>query len=132
MTILKPLRYLGRFLLTNTRTTRAAVLIIAALLSGCAGPKVDWTARIGNYTYDQAVVELGPPDKQAKLQDGTTVADWLTQHGYTYSYPAYGGGTLFWYGGPPYSTYSQTAPDRFLRLTFGPDGRLQRWTKLSR
>jgi hypothetical protein len=81
---------------------------------------------VGHYTYDQAVLELGPPDKYAKVTDGTIVADWLTHRGYTYSYaPYYYPG---WYG-PYYPGYwgSYTSPDYFLRLTFGADGKLQTW-----
>ena len=29
---------------------------------------------------------MGPPDKQAKLADGTLVAEWLVNRGYTYAY----------------------------------------------
>jgi len=39
---------------------------------------VDWNSRIGSYTYDQTVTDLGPPDKQTKLTDGKTVAEWVT------------------------------------------------------
>jgi hypothetical protein len=61
---------------------------IAFLLSACATDKTNWQSRIGSYTYDQAVIELGPPDKEAKLTDGTKVAEWLTtpsraQYGHT-------------------------------------------------
>src|SRR3989442_1020288 len=57
-------------------TVAATVLLILNLglcvfLTGCASTKIDWNSRIGNYTYDQTVVELGPPDKYAKLTDGT-------------------------------------------------------------
>jgi hypothetical protein len=40
--------------------------LMAAFIAGCQTTKpVDWNSRIGNYTFDQAVTELGPPDKQA-------------------------------------------------------------------
>ena len=97
------------------------------LLAGCSStPPVDWNSRIGNYTYDQAVTDLGPPDKTAKLSDGKTVADWVThRHG---SGLSFGVGTGFYSGG---STAVGTGvgtstgySDRVLRLTFGPDGKL--------
>ena len=47
----------------------------AIILAGCATQHVDWNTRIGTFTFDQAVTELGPPDKQAKLSSGQTVAD---------------------------------------------------------
>ena len=58
-------------------------LALCLFLVGCASTKIDWNSRIGNYTYDQAVTELGPPDKQAKLTDGTVVAEWMTRRGYS-------------------------------------------------
>ena len=110
-------------------------LVFATFLAGCASPKIDWAGRIGGYTYDQAVVEFGPPDKQAKLEDGTIVADWLTRHGYTHSYGAggyfgpRGYGSYSPYAGPYLESYS---PDYFLRLTFGSEGKLKSWKKFAK
>ena len=103
-----------------------ACLCATLWLTGCATARVDWAARIGHYTYEQAVLEMGPPDKQAKLADGTIVAEWLTHRGYAYTY-----GTPGPYG-PFYPGYitTYTAPSQFMRLTFGPDGQLTDWKKL--
>ncbi len=111
-----------------------ALLLALLTLSGCATrPKIDWSARVGNYTFDQAVLELGPPAKHAKLSDGTTVAEWQTAIGYTRTeYVPYGGAYRYpyYYGGyaAPLTTYS---PGSFLRLTFGPDNQLKAWKKLT-
>ena len=109
----------------------AFIVGIALWLCGCATPRVDWAARVGNYTLDQAILELGPPDKQAKLQDGTVVAEWLTRHGYYYASPAFGyyHGYPGWYYGTGYVTRT---PDYFLRLIFTPDGKLQAWKRFAR
>lgn len=108
------------------------LLTAILLITGCATPRIDWASRIGTYTFDNAVLELGPPDKQAKLQDGTLVAEWLTNHGGAYAYPAYGYGNYpYWYATPPGPTYLDS-PDFYLRLTFGPDGRLQSWKKYAK
>ena len=103
-------------------------------LAGCASTRIDWNSRIGNYTYDQAVLELGPPDKSAKLSDGSTVAEWLTRRGYPGS-----GGMAYGYGYPYYHHYHEWyhyyepgSPDYFLRLTFGPDGKLQAYKRVTR
>jgi len=123
------------------KTSRSAVwgleklTLVAALvvfLTGCATQRIDWASRMGKYTLDQAIVEFGPPDKQARLQDGTVVAEWLTRRGYRYSYPVggYYGPWAPWYYGPYYPSYVDSySPDYFLRLIFGPDGKLKEWKK---
>ena len=110
-------------------------VLIALVVSGCSTTKkIDWTSRVGNYTYDQALMEFGPPDKSAKLEDGTLIADWVTQRGYpqtwvNYGYP-YRRGYFFY---PTYAdTYTTYMPDYILRLTFGGDGKLRAWKKFTR
>src|SRR5205809_4479055 len=108
------------------------ILVLLLLLSvGCATAKIDWNSRIGNYTYDQAVAELGPPDKFAKLTDGTIVAEWMTRRGYS------GGSAGIMYGHPYYYHpwhyyYEPPSPDYFIRLTFGSDGKLQAYKPVVR
>ncbi len=111
---------------------RLTACVCAVLwLAGCATQRVDWAARVGHYTYDQAVLEIGPPENQAKLADGTIVAEWLLMRGTTYIY-----GTPGFYG--PYGPYyagpatAQTSPSSFIRLTFGPNGQLAAWKKVYR
>ena len=59
---------------------RIVLALLATLLfAGCVTQTVDWQARVGHYTQDQAITDLGPPDKSAKLSDGTVVDEWLTQ-----------------------------------------------------
>ena len=108
-------------------------LLTVLALAGCATNKINWAARVGTYTHDQAILELGPPDKQAVLTDGTVVAEWLTKRGRSiaylggagyYGYPGYYGGV--------YPAYIQSGPDYFVRLTFGMDGKLQAWKKFAR
>jgi len=121
---------------TAARWGRARWLVpalLVCLLAGCATQKIDWASRIGNYTYDQAVLDFGPPDKQAKLQDGTTVAEWLTRRGYSQAYGAFGYGYPYWYYGPFYPGYvASYSPDYYLRLIFGPDSKLKGWKKFSK
>jgi hypothetical protein len=111
-------------------------LFLAFIVAGCAStPKVDWNTRVGTYTYDQAVLELGPPDRMAPLTDGSKVAEWLTSRGYAHGYAMPVGGPYYHYGyyGPPAVYYSDPpSPDRFLRLTFSPDGRLASWQRVTR
>jgi hypothetical protein len=113
------------------------VLALPALVSACATTKIDWNSRVGVYTYDQAVVDLGPPDKSAQLSDGSIVADWLTRRGRSgetmgmYYGPAYYPRYYGYYSVAPYY-HDPPSPDYFLRLTFGPDGKLQAWKKFVR
>jgi hypothetical protein len=112
------------------------LLGLAMVLVGCTTiPKADWDQRVGVLTYDDAVLELGPPDKSAKLSDDTVVAEWLVRrggyqvHGYGYGYYGhpyrpYRYPSGFYPGGSDYVTKS---PDRNLRLTFDPGGTLKNW-----
>jgi len=105
-----------------------AGLALAVWLGGCATQSVDWAGRVGYYTYEQAVSDLGKPEDEEKLADGARTAEWLTGRGYTYTEPDPGP------NGPFYPTYPQTytAPDQYLRLTFGSDGKLTAWRRVYR
>jgi hypothetical protein len=104
---------------------------LALLSAGCAStPKPDWNSRVGSFTYDQAVAEKGPPDKLAKLSDGSTVAEWFIKHGSSVSF---GVGTGFYSGGSSVGvgqTVATSPSGEYLRLTFGPDGKLTRWERV--
>jgi hypothetical protein len=108
----------------------ATLLAIAAalLLAGCATHQVNWDARIGTYTFDQAVVELGPPDKQAELSDGRKVAEWISRYS--------GGGAVMvggsFYSSPGSVSLIQSGPSYYeskLRLTFTTNNVLAAWAK---
>jgi len=93
--------------------------------AGCASKsKALWNSRVGHYTFDQAVLDMGPPDKTAKLTDGTTVAEWMTMRGSS------GRVVTSWYGYPSGVWLEPSAPDVFIRLTFVPDGKLKEWRKV--
>jgi hypothetical protein len=111
--------------------TWLGLLLGLLLLTGCASRKIDWNARVGTYTFDQAVIELGPPAKQARLTDGTLVAEWQTQRGYTQAYytPYYGYRSRY-YGGYYATPIISSSPDVFLRLTFDAAGKMIAWKKI--
>ena len=109
-----------------------AITLAALVLAGCVTQKIDWSARVGNYTYDQAIMELGPPDKSAKLTDGTVVADWLAHHAQTIVAPEPYFAPPGCYYGSFTPMYSETyVAARYLRLTFGADGKLKTWKELA-
>ena len=105
-------------------------VVVILIGTGCASkPKEDWNGRLGTYTYDQAVMELGPPNRQTTLSDGRTVAAWVVGH-------TGGGGLSLGVGG--YSGHAgvgvsqsmgSVGYDKVLRLTFGPDGKLTEWNR---
>lgn len=101
---------------------------LALGLTGCATQRVDWAARVGHYTYVQAVADLGVPETHDRLPDGALVAEWLVNRGYTYAEASPGPNGPFYQTAP--RTY--TAPSQYLRLTFGPDGQLTAWKKVYR
>jgi len=100
--------------------------LVAAVLTGCATQKINWSARIGNYTYDQAVMEYGQPAKSKKLSDGSTVVEWMTERSQTVVnaepvvMPQHPVPTPNFTPDNP-ATYF---PGRYLQLTFGADGKL--------
>jgi hypothetical protein len=110
------------------RSVLKTVLFAALLLAGCATHRIDWSARMGSYTFDQAVTEFGPPDKQARLSDGKLVAEWISRYS--------GGSTVAvgtgFYGYPGGVGIVQTTPNYYesrLRLTFATNNVLAAWVK---
>jgi hypothetical protein len=109
-----------------------AGILALILAAGCA-TRIDWAARVGTYTYDQAVLELGPPDKEATLESGSRVAEWLTQPARPQYYGPYGYLRPYDYYGPVYPAYAPGySPEYWLRLDFGPDGHLRAWKRFAR
>ncbi|MGH7994295.1 MAG: hypothetical protein ACREDQ_12305 [Limisphaerales bacterium] len=110
----------------------ALVILVlgVAFFAGCATTKpIDWNSRIGSYTFDQAVTELGPPDKQAKLSDGKTVAQWITHREGGTSFSV---GTGFGSGNAGFGvgqTVGTGYRDRVLTLTFGTNNVLAAWSR---
>ncbi len=112
-------------LLIFTILTLAPVLI-----AGCKTTKpVDWNSRVGTYTFDQAVTELGPPDKQTTLSDGKLVAQWIAHRNGGSSFSV---GTGFYTGGVGVGvghSVGSRYQDRILTLTFGKNYLLTAWSK---
>ena len=107
-----------------------AILSLAALLfAGCATPKpIDWNSRVGSYTYQQAVAELGQPDRVARLSDGRTVYKWFTQPQVN---PTVNSG-MSYYGSTGFAAGQNlnSGPNlNYLQLTFGTNGMLSNWSK---
>src|SRR4029450_9959044 len=119
-------------------STITLALVCGALagLTGCKTKSVDWNSRVGVYTQDDAIRELGPPEKSAKLTDGSTVSDWLTGRGMRTAM-TYSGGWWYPYGPyaftrPSHGIVAPPAPDRFFRPVFDPEGKLASWQRVYR
>ena len=104
-------------------------MLAVILVAGCQFAKpVNWNARVGSYTFDQSVIELGPPDSQAKLSDGRVVAKWVTRYS-SGGAVIVGGG---YYSNPSGLAMVQTTPsyyERRLILTFNTNNVLSAWSK---
>jgi hypothetical protein len=104
--------------------------LATALIAGCKTTKpVDWNSRVGTYTFDQAVTELGPPDKQTALSDGKLVAQWITHRNGGSSFSV---GTGFYTGGVGVGVGHSVGsgyPDKILTLTFGTNSMLAAYSK---
>ena len=112
------------------------IFLGVALLTivGCATSRVDWNTRVGNYNFDQAVIELGPPDKQAKLDDGKTVAEWITHRSSGGSGLSLGTGLFSGGGGGGVGvgvghSIGSSNGDKVLKLVFDSDNKLASWSK---
>lgn len=115
--------------------------LLGFLLTGCLSPPgdpksplVDWNKRIGNYTYDLALKDLGVPAHSTRLPDGSLVADWLIKKGNpgsadTSDAQVQGGYVVPPLWDNPFPMGSSQTPTRYLRLTFGPDQKLTGWRK---
>lgn len=100
-------------------------------LTGCKSTPfdVDWNNRIGSYSYDQAVMDLGPPDTQEKLANGQTVAEWFAPRNTGVSMGIGTGVSADGAGIGMNQTFRPPVARRVLRLTFGLDQELVSVTK---
>jgi len=115
----------------------ASLSLCTLFVASCASrpkvdPKIDWNSRIGSYTYEQAVAELGKPDSVADSNDGK-IADWVLKRSPNISFGFGVGGGSF---GPNVGTgvgvgTSVTPPPHgeYLRLVFDPQDKLSAWSR---
>ncbi len=103
--------------------------LAVAFLTGCATPPpVDWDSRVGHYTYNQALSELGLPNRQSRLSDGKVVSKWFVQPPVSPRFNSgmsYYGNNGFGAGQTPGGGYN----NQMLQLTFDTNGTLIAWSK---
>lgn len=117
------------------------VFIVFAFLAGsCAsGPKtdikgIDWGSRIGKYTYEQALAELGQPDVIGESSEGK-IAEWVLRRDPGVSFGiGLGGGSYGHHTASGIGVGTSVSPPpsgEYLRLRFDRDNVLAEWTKAS-
>ena len=116
-----------------------AVILIAAILTACATKaKVardrDWSPFIGNYSYAQAIEELGQPYVIGEQSDGTKFAEWIVRRSPQVSFGfGVGGGSYGSHSGVGVGAGTTVSPPphgEYLHLDFGTNGLLKAWTKI--
>lgn len=115
------------------------LLGLALIVSGCASDRqkavhnADWDSRVGSYTYDQALAELGNPRMTAESGEGTT-AEWIVRRSSNVSFGVgMGAGSYGSHSGAGVGVGSSVAPPPhgdYLQLKFGKDGKLKEWSKV--
>lgn len=102
-------------------------------LSKAEASKVNWSERVGTYTYDQALADLGKPEVVGESGTGKT-AEWVLQRSPRMSFGFGVGGASFGGGsGVGVGVGSSVSPPprgENLRLVFDKDGRLKEWVKV--
>jgi len=115
------------------------LLALVLALAGCASsPKTDaknadWSSRIGSYTYEQAVGELGKPDVLSESSEGRT-AEWVLRRSPNVSFGfGFGTGSYGHHSGAGVGVGTAVSPPpsgEYLRLRFDKEGQLAEWTKV--
>jgi len=107
-------------------------LILLILLAGSCvyGPRVtvedsEWGARMGKYTYQDALAELGEPQMIGESSEGK-IAEWVLRQRMPFSIGFGLGGAGVGVG----TSVSPPPSGEYLRLRFDPDGKLAEWTKV--
>lgn len=125
----------ARAVLLNVR----CIVALALGITGCAShPKgnvaaIDWNSRIGAYTYDQAVAELGRPDVAGESSGGK-FCEWVVKRNPQMSFGfGVGTGSFGPRGGVGVGVGSTITPPpsgEYLRLQFDAVGKLKEWSKV--
>ena len=117
---------------------QCAIILLSILFVSCATkPKVDrnrdWSAFIGNYSFEQAVTELGRPYLSGEQSDGSRFGEWILRRSPQMSFGfGVGGGSIGRRGGVGVGVGTSVSPPprgEYLRLDFGANGMLKAWAK---
>ncbi|MBL9169499.1 MAG: hypothetical protein JNN07_17290 [Verrucomicrobiales bacterium] len=109
---------------------------LVAMMAGCTSnrsPKINastipWNDRIGTYTFEESLNDLGKPALVSESDAGTS-AEWILKRGARMSL-GLGVGSFGRHSGVGVGTgVPLPAHGEYLRLRFGKDGKLMEWAK---
>jgi len=121
------------------KLTWLSLIVLVFLAGSCAsGPKtninkIDWRSRIGSYTYEEAVGELGEPNVISESMEGKT-AEWVLRRSPGVSFglgigsESYGHHTSTGVGVG--TSVSPPPSGEYLHLRFDKDGKLAEWSRV--
>ena len=114
-------------------------MVLALLTGSCAsGPKadikkIDWGSRIGTYTYEEALAELGEPNVTGETSEGK-IAEWVLRQSpmvsFGFGFDTGGHGHHTSTGVGVGTSVSPPPSGEYLRLRFDKDGKLAEWTQV--
>ena len=123
-------------------TAASLALLLLCFGSGCsstsskarkADKNINWDERIGTYTYDQALTELGKPSVLTESNEGRT-AEWVLRRSPQMSFGfGVGSGSYGSHSGVGVGVGSSVTPPpsgEYLQLRFDPAGKLQGWSRV--
>jgi hypothetical protein len=123
----------------KTTFLKLCLVAVTAIFTGCSTFHAKWDARIGSYTFDQAVMDYGPPARQTRLSDSKVVAEWVSHTSYSGTMTTTGGYYRPYSRGPRHTHYyytpgyiNYTGPSTYedvLRLTFTTNNILFAWSE---
>jgi hypothetical protein len=110
-----------------------SLMMVVLLTGSCAsGPKaniknIDWRSRIGTYTYEEALAELGEPDVIGETREGL-VGEWVLRRSPMISFGfGFGGGGYGHHSSSGVGVGTSVSPPpsgEYLRLRFDRDDKL--------
>jgi len=110
------------------------------LVAGCATPRpdpttIDWNARLGSYSYDEAVAEFGTPEVTGESAAGR-FAEWILNRRPRMSFGVgVGTGSYGSHGGVGMGVGTSVSPPPrgdYLRLAFDGQDLLSDWATVKR
>lgn len=127
----------------DMKTTLFGISLAVFVFAGCSSsPKsgklnprnVNWSERVGTYTYDQALADLGKPVVIGESAEGKT-AEWSLKRSPRVSFGlGIGTGSFGSHGGVGVGTGTSISPPpsgENLQLKFDKDGKLKEWSRLT-